>query len=208
MRRTAALLSSVAFLTLAQPASAQTTTGNRADFSGNINWSSGFINTPAGSTTVSASSNGVLQLAVAGISWGGGFTDGDALLFDGGGSFMQFDFASAISGFGTQAWFNYFSGSVVFQEYLGSTLKGSWSYGTGAGGGGNNNQATFFGVLDNSGFDRVVMTGNAPGFQEFAINDVAINATTTPEPASLALLGSGLVAVFGVARRRRNSNFV
>ena len=206
MRRTVALLSSVASLTLAQPASAQTTTGNRGDFSGNVNWSSGYINTPAGSTTVSASSNGVLQLAVAGISWGGGFTDGDALLFDGGGSFMQFDFAAAISGFGTQAWFNYYSGNILFQEYLGSTLKGSWSYGTGAGGGGNNNQATFFGVLESSGFDRVVMTGNAPGFQEFAINDVAINATTAPEPASLALLGTGLLAVFGVARGRRNSN--
>ena len=183
------------------PVNAQTTTGNRGDFSGTVNWSSGFINTAAGSTTVSVSSNGALQLAVAGINWGGGFTNGDQLLYNGGGSYMQFDFASPITGFGTQAWFNYSGGSIGFEEYLGNTLRGFWLFGTGAGGVGNNNQATFFGVLDSSGLDRVVMTSCA-SYQEFAINDVAINTTTTPEPATLALFATGLVGVFWRNRRR------
>ena len=81
-------------------------------------------------------------------------------------------------------------------------VKGSWTYATGGGGGGLGT-ATFFGVLDDSGFDRVVMTGNASGFQEFAVNDLGINAIATPEPASLWLVGTGLLLGAGAAGRRR-----
>lgn len=196
---------SVALLPLAaQSAKAQTVSTNRGDFNSTVNWGDGFIDAPAGTTTVSVLSNGTLQTGVVGVDWGGGFTDGDRILFNGGGSFMQFDFASPITGFGTQAWFNYFAGTITIRELLGGTLKGSWTYDTGAGSG-NKGQAAFFGVIDTAGFDRVVLTGNAPGFSEFAINDLSLNATATPEPASLMLVGTGLLAILRSARRRRRA---
>ena len=207
MRVPAALLSSAVFLSLTQPVSAQTPTSNRADFACTMTWYTGTLtNRPACGTTVTVTSNSSPEYRTAGVAWGGGFTDGDGLLFGWGSKYYQFDFASAIGGFGTQEWFNYGTGgSIVFSTFLGGAAKGSWTYATGGGAAPNANQATFFGVLDDGGFDRVIIRAQRTGPEEFAINQVGINPTVVPEPASMMLLGTGLLGVFAVARRRNRN---
>jgi hypothetical protein len=212
-------LSAVAALMVAGSAYAQSVpVATRAELSGpTIDWgttspSGSSFTAPAGSGTVTVSTNGTFIGYVAGSGWQGGFTDGDNLLFTYQGSYMQFDFSGAVHGFGTQTWFNYPpSGQLTFSTYLGGVLNGYFAYSTGGGYDCNCDQATFFGAINSGGFDRVVIDatvqdGGNPF--EFAINDVTLNEGTigpVPEPASLLLLGTGITSLAGFVRRRRKS---
>ena len=54
------------------------------------------------------------------------------------------------------------------------------------------------GGTQHSGYDQGSGT-------QFALDDLTINSSAVPEPASAALLGTGLVGLYGVIRRRRES---
>ena len=51
--------------------------------------------------------------------------------------------------------------------------------------------------------DEVLVQSNEP--DDYIMDDVTFNSSTVPEPASMTLLATGLVGVFGAARRRFSS---
>ncbi len=62
---------------------------------------------------------------------------------------------------------------------------------------------TFVGITDNSGFTQITVTGD--GNEALALDDVTYTMAA-PEPASAALLATGLIGIAGFARRRRKTS--
>jgi hypothetical protein len=114
----------------------------------------------------------------AGNGWGGGFGEGDRLIFATVGDSMTVEFDAPVEGAGMQIWRN-FGGSTINVQIdafdSGGALLGSFP-GTPTGGGfaPNNNQATFVGVLsDRADIKRVVYTVSGDGTNhEFSGNQM------------------------------------
>ena len=58
-------------------------------------------------------------------------------------------------------------------------------------------------ALLGSGQYYVGMEDNATNASDFDYNDVILSVSSVPEPSTYALMATGLVALFGIARRRR-----
>jgi hypothetical protein len=208
-----ALLTLTLTATLPALALAQTQVTDRGDIAGGttLTWDAvGAPSTPFTVGDITASTDGDFQRYTSGVNWFGGFASGDELLFANDGSQITFDFSSPITGFATQGWFNYTpTGSAQFfiDAYRGGSLLGSFM--VAGSGGGVGGPAPVLGFEDAAGFDRVVLRGvrTDQNPTEFAVNQLTLGsgvATVTPEPATLALLGTGLLALgMGGLRRRR-----
>lgn len=68
-----------------------------------------------------------------------------------------------------------------------------------------NGQSTpeFYGFDSTISFDQIRIVPNGTN-SEFALDNLQVGVVSTPEPASLSLLATGLFGMVGVARRRRN----
>jgi hypothetical protein len=101
-------------------------------------------------------------------------------------------------------WFNGFAGgfggpvSLTVNGYFGAALLESQTVEL-------NPHAAQLYTFDYAGVDRVdFITNGDQGETWYLADDLAFNGVTvTPEPASIVLLASGLVGVFGIVRRKR-----
>ena len=151
-----------------------------------------------------------------GLGWGGSFDNGEALIWTGNpnfglGGFGPFSVALqqpvASVGFGIEAdeiapftattWAYDTNGNLLFTY----TINGNPNCGYGAG------CEAFVGIGDLSGpniASVVISTDSGDPFwnNDFAIDAISTSALATPEPGSIALLGSGLIGIAGVLRRK------
>ncbi len=143
-------------------------------------------------------------------TWTGNFANGDAVLYTTGGGPIDFVFSTPIAGFGEQIQTTDFGAFTARIEAFNAanTSLGFFTV-TGNSTNGNDDTAAFLGLWsDHADISRIRLSLLAApgslGLGEFAVNNPDITASPIPEPASMALFGSGLAAVVAALRRHRS----
>lgn len=153
-----------------------------------------------------------------GVTWFGNFDYGESLIWTGnsakippvgglGPMAMVFLNPVASVGFAIQSdLYGPFTAHLTAFDSSGNTLFSIFR--NGSSNGLENGSALFLGLGDITGpniatIEFTVSVPSGPPFNDdFAIDDISIGYTATPEPSSLLLLGSGLLGMAGLVRRK------
>jgi hypothetical protein len=143
-----------------------------------------------------------------GNGWNGNFEFGETLIWTRGNipGDMTINFNQGVSSVGLQLQADFFGAYTgTMRVFVGGIDAFDLTL-PGVSNGNQDGSATFFGVGDLTGANItsiVLSSVDISGGNNFAIDDITLTqATTVPEPGSLALLGTGLLGVVGVVRRK------
>jgi hypothetical protein len=139
--------------------------------------------------------------------WNGNFEPGETLVWTQGNGNLTLTFASGVSSVGVQLQADFFGPYTgTMQVFIGGLDAFDLTV-SGVSNSNNDGSAAFLGVGDLTGANItsiVLSSVDQFGGNNFAINDVSLTqvTSTTPEPGTIALLGSGLLGMAGVLRRK------
>lgn len=163
--------------------------------------------------TGSISDGGTFTGLVEGTDWFGNFTVGNNVLYTGdtnnpfaASSSFTMNFNTAVAGLGLQITSNFYGGfTAKLEVFNGATSLGVFNV-AGVMDGNEDGTAPFLGALSDAlNINKAVFTltsntGAGLGVNRLLTTDTPSNGTTTPEPATLGLVGFGILAA---VRRRR-----
>lgn len=150
-------------------------------------------------------------VAQEGNDWFGNFAVNDFLVYTNNNGPLSLAFNQGVSQVGAQIQANFFGAfTAMIQAYdANGNLLGSFTE-DGNSNGNEDNSAIYIGIQDLTGANIASVTFSltdcAQNCNDFAINQLSLTTGGggggVPEPASLMLLGSGLVGIANLARRR------